>query len=46
MWVEGARINKDYGALLRLDKPSKRKEQEGRKERRMKEGMREMQGNE
>lgn len=46
MWDENARINKDYGVPLRLDKPSKKKEQEGRKEIRMKESMIEMQGKE
>ena len=46
MWDGNARINKDYGDPLHLDKPGKRKEQEGIKERRMKEGMIEMQHNE
>lgn len=46
MWDENVHINKDYGDTLHLDKLGKRKGQEGRRERRMKESMREMQHNE
>jgi hypothetical protein len=41
-----ARINKDYSDPLHVDKLGKMKEQEARKERRMKESMIEMQHNE
>jgi hypothetical protein len=46
LWDENAHINKDYGDTLHLDKLGKRKEQEGRSERRLKESMKEMQNNE
>jgi len=46
LWDENARINKDYGDPLRLDKLGKRKEQERIRVRRTKESMMEMQHNE
>jgi len=46
LWDENARINKDYGDPLHLDKLGKRKEQEGIRVRRTKESMMEMQHNE
>jgi len=46
LWDENARINKDYGDPLHLDKLGMGKEQEGIRERSMKDSMIEMHHNE